>query len=182
MKTYKIGNKEIEGVQIVPNKNEVYSYQVNQILYFLLEALSEKKDLAFDNFLENKYGGREEEPKPNKKCVTCGENDHDYCTPVKAKSTLMTNKPTWEDELREKLVKWNKEDLNLALTIGHYWILENFISTKLEEQRQEIVEIIETEKETHDGFGKNYLNQIINQINNKYVDSNDKPIITNKCH
>lgn len=82
----------------------------------------------------------------------------------------MTNKPTWADEFDSQ---WDKFDSDGGWEKG--WDYEakdkerikQFISTKLTEQRQEIIEIIEKEKETHDGFGKNYLNQIINLIKQK---------------
>lgn len=70
MKTYKIGNKEIEEFDVNELNHDYTAKKYNQ----LLEALTDKeesKDLAFDDFLENKYGQREEELKQE-------ECEHDW--------------------------------------------------------------------------------------------------------
>ena len=67
-KTYRINGKEIEELGYLINGSENIVDKFNS----LLEALSDKeesKDLAFDDFLENKYGQREEEEEV---CFNCG--------------------------------------------------------------------------------------------------------------
>ena len=67
----------------------------------------------------------------------------------------MTNKPTWEEELKTLCEKYcncidaytGRHMLDPSCTYHHIWqdgVIENFISTKLAEQRQQFEEMIES--------------------------------------
>ena len=87
----------------------------------------------------------------------------------------MTNKPTWAEELKTLCEKYcncidaytGRHMIDPSCTYHQVWeegIIEHFISTKLAEQRKELIEKIEKEKQNHDGYGKTYLEEIIKLI------------------
>lgn len=52
-KTYKIGNRKLE-IETVPNKKEIYYHDLCEVVYFLLEALSDKEETVVDPTLLGK--------------------------------------------------------------------------------------------------------------------------------
>ena len=77
----------------------------------------------------------------------------------------MTNKPTWAEEFDGIWghVCMDCDGVGVSLE-RELQKSKHFISTKLAEQRKEIIEKIEKEKQNHDGYGKTYLEEIINLI------------------
>lgn len=77
----------------------------------------------------------------------------------------MTNKPTWADEFDGIWGHVCMDCDGVGVSLGReLQKSKQFISTKLAEQRKEIIEKIEKEKQNHDGYGKTYLEEIINLI------------------
>ena len=77
----------------------------------------------------------------------------------------MTNKPTWADEFDGIWGHVCMDCDGVGVSLGReLQKSKQFISTKLAEQRKELIEKIEKEKQNHDGYGKTYLEEIINLI------------------
>ena len=66
---------------------------------------------------------------------------------------------SWENKLYDKLKKWNKEELNETLKIGHYYVIKDFIEQVIYQEKETILDRINllklNEPEEND-FGKGY--------------------------
>ena len=85
---------------------------------------------------------------------------------------MSEEKASWEDELREKLVNWNKGELNGTLKIGHYHVLKDFIEQVISQEKEKIIQEInklesENWQDTYEAGFEDAKEIIINLLQNK---------------
>jgi hypothetical protein len=123
-KTYRINGREIEELGYLIDGSENIVDKFNS----LLEALSDKeesKDLAFDDFLENKYGQRGEEEEEI--CFNCGGTGiHTYEEPKQDWNKIIT------PEVIKKAAEGSNEDQRKMVGLDKQ-------STSLKEEIQDIL-------------------------------------------
>lgn len=155
IKTYKINGKEIQGFQ--GRWDGTAEGKINE----LLEALSDKEEKGYVGFDDAWDTPKQcihgiylvdnticDKCLKTKKCVTCGENDHDYCTPKQSTSLkeliiqklvyVGIRKKTYDDLIKEAEDIISFIQSHLIKEIGEY----DTASWNAEDLKQDIIKII----------------------------------------